>query len=115
MGRGDATFDASDVVPTTIENRPTNIALLPLIAFRNITGRFPYGLTALISSSFGTISYVERIGNLLQFRNIGAEESYTQIFDANLDSNSYGNPMHGHADSSEIRPFNISLFPLIAY
>lgn len=33
MGRGDATFDASDVVPTTIENRPMNIALLPLISY----------------------------------------------------------------------------------
>lgn len=34
-------------------------------------------------------------------------------FSANADENSYGNPIAGHANGSDIHPYNISLIPII--
>lgn len=44
------------------------------------------------------------------------QKAYSGTFNANLDSNDYGNPMAGHAgDANEIRPYTIYALPLIAY
>lgn len=37
------------------------------------------------------------------------------IFNANDDTDNYGNPMKNHATGPDIHPYNISLLPVISY
>ena len=43
------------------------------------------------------------------------QKAYSGTFNANLDSNDYGNPMSGHANGEDIHPYNIAVLPLISY
>ena len=40
---------------------------------------------------------------------------YYHVFNANVNNNNWGNPMAGHANAEEVKPFNINLLPLISY
>lgn len=85
-------------------------------AIRNITGRFDAqgyvrGTTTEEKGCFSVISHGKVDGGTSQY------SDYVRVrsFSANQDSNSYGNPMEGHANGSDIHPYNIALLPLVAY
>ena len=50
-----------------------------------------------------------------QISGTGVNNSVYINFDANIDTNGYGNPMHGHANGDDIHPYSIYLVPLITY
>ena len=50
-----------------------------------------------------------------QISGTGANNSVYINFDANVDTNGYGNHMHGHANGDDIHPYSIYLTPLISY
>ena len=85
-------------------------------AIRNITGRFDAqgyerGTTTAEKGCFSVYSRGKVDGG-------GSQDSdYVRVrsFSANQDSNSYGNPMEGHANGSDIHPYDIFMLPLIAY
>ena len=85
-------------------------------AIRNITGRGGIGSYKVNDSMVHGIFYTKTAGG---YHRYSAGESTTtepQIFvDVNRDTNSYGNPMAGHANGADIHPYNISLVPLISY
>ena len=50
-----------------------------------------------------------------QISGSGANNSVYINFDANVDSNNFGNKMSGHANGNDIHPYSIYLVPLISY
>ena len=50
-----------------------------------------------------------------QISGTGANNSVYINFDANIDSNNFGNKMVGHANGDDIHPYSLYLVPLISY
>lgn len=93
-------------------------------AIRNITGRMQAycacnnNLRSPFGTGYGafTTSTVSTTG---EYPPTGATNNWSSNwlsdFSANTNTNSYGNPMAGHANGGDIHPYNIAFLPLIAY
>lgn len=82
---------------------------------RNITGTFDTRAARATSYGSGFISFAEAGGIVIQSASFYDFRQGTYTLNANQDSNNWGNPMTGHANSSDIHPYNISMLPLISY
>lgn len=88
-------------------------------AIRNITGKFlvdNFNFEMSGAAPAGTFYCTSKDNkNDLTNKYTSDYNSGFMQFEANVDKNSYGNPMAGHAAGSDIHPANIALLPVIFY
>lgn len=87
-------------------------------AIRNIGGYFGFagGALLLSASPKGAFAVRGQTGNRGISSTSGSAATCGSIeFNANNDTDSYGNLMAGHANGADIHPYNIVFLPLIAY
>ena len=60
-------------------------------------------------------AFSSKIETSNQISGTGANNSVYINFDANIDTNDYGNNMAGHAVGPDIHPYTVKVLPLITY
>ena len=82
------------------------------LAMRNITARARL-LAWNLADPRGAFSSEIETSN--QISGTGANNSVYVKFDANIDTNDYGNDMEGHAVGPDIKPYSVKTLYLISY
>ena len=109
-------WQAMRLVLTSIPTALTCFPLWPTEEHyrRNITGELDcQGFNENAKDSIGAFSVKTR-GRTESGYSDRATYSRVRTFDANANTENYGNPMAGHAAGQDIHPYSIGLTPLIA-